>query len=132
LPETGSLNYATTRNRTLAVGKRIEEEIREEIDHPPKPSSYVRYNNRSEHSVGRLASRNRIALTAPGKPGHFDRRSEEGANRKRAISTTGKQAGDTQSKPAISIAGIGVGAGAVPTLTELLSRITTQAGGQDC
>ena len=34
LPETGGLNYATTRNRTLAVGKRIEEEIREEIDHP--------------------------------------------------------------------------------------------------
>jgi hypothetical protein len=24
LPETGGLNYATTRNRTLAVGKRIE------------------------------------------------------------------------------------------------------------
>jgi hypothetical protein len=40
LPETGDLNYATTRNRTLAVGKRIEEEIREEIDHPrvvPEP-----------------------------------------------------------------------------------------------
>jgi len=35
LPETGGLNYATTRNRTLAVGKRIEEEIRREIDHPP-------------------------------------------------------------------------------------------------
>ena len=34
LPETGGLNYATTRNRTLAVGKRIEEEIRGEIDHP--------------------------------------------------------------------------------------------------
>jgi hypothetical protein len=34
LPETGGLNHATTRNRTLAVGKRIEEEIREEIDHP--------------------------------------------------------------------------------------------------
>jgi hypothetical protein len=34
-------NYATTRNRTLAVGKRIEEEIREEIDHPrvvPEPA----------------------------------------------------------------------------------------------
>jgi hypothetical protein len=26
LPETGGLNYATTRNRTLAVGKRIEED----------------------------------------------------------------------------------------------------------
>jgi hypothetical protein len=41
LPETGGLNYATTRNRTLAVGKRIEEEIREEIDHPrvvPEPA----------------------------------------------------------------------------------------------
>jgi hypothetical protein len=39
--ETGSLNYATTRNRTLAVGKRIEEEIRGEIDHPrvvPEPA----------------------------------------------------------------------------------------------
>jgi hypothetical protein len=35
LPETGGLNYATTRNRTLAVDKRIEEEIRGEIDHPP-------------------------------------------------------------------------------------------------
>jgi hypothetical protein len=41
LPETGGLNYATTRNRTLAVGKRIEEEIRGEIDHPrvvPEPA----------------------------------------------------------------------------------------------
>jgi hypothetical protein len=41
LPETGGLNYATTRNRTLAVGKRVEEEIREEIDHPrivPEPA----------------------------------------------------------------------------------------------
>jgi hypothetical protein len=31
LPETGGLNHATTCNRTLAVGKRIEQEIREEI-----------------------------------------------------------------------------------------------------
>jgi hypothetical protein len=41
LPETGGLNYATTRNRTLDVGKRIEEEIRGEIDHPrvvPEPA----------------------------------------------------------------------------------------------
>ena len=41
MPETGGLNYATTRNRTLTVGKRIEEEIREEIDHPrvvPEPA----------------------------------------------------------------------------------------------
>jgi hypothetical protein len=41
LPETGGLNYATTRNRTLGVGKRIEEEIRGEIDHPrvvPEPA----------------------------------------------------------------------------------------------
>jgi len=41
LPETGGLNYAKTRNRTLAVGKRIEEEIRAEIDHPrvvPEPA----------------------------------------------------------------------------------------------
>jgi hypothetical protein len=41
LPQTGGLNYATTRNRTLAVGKRIEEEIRAEIDHPrdvPEPA----------------------------------------------------------------------------------------------
>jgi hypothetical protein len=41
LPETGSLNYATTRNRTLTAGKRIEEEIRGEIDHPrvvPEPA----------------------------------------------------------------------------------------------
>jgi hypothetical protein len=41
LPETGDLNYATTRNRTLAFGKRIEEEIRTEIDHPrvvPEPA----------------------------------------------------------------------------------------------
>ena len=29
----GGLNYATSRNRTLAVGNRIESEIREEIDH---------------------------------------------------------------------------------------------------
>jgi hypothetical protein len=39
--ETGGLIYATTRNRTLAVGKRIEEEIRGEIDHPrvvPEPA----------------------------------------------------------------------------------------------
>jgi hypothetical protein len=34
LPETGGLNHATTRNRTLAVGKRVEEQIRREIDHP--------------------------------------------------------------------------------------------------
>ena len=41
LPETGGLNHATTRNRTLAVGKRIEQEIREEIDNPcvvPEPA----------------------------------------------------------------------------------------------
>jgi hypothetical protein len=41
LPEIGGLNHATTRNRTLAVGKRIEEEIRGEIDHPrvvPEPA----------------------------------------------------------------------------------------------
>jgi hypothetical protein len=41
LPETGGLNYATTRNRTLAVGRRIEEEIRREINHPrvvPEPA----------------------------------------------------------------------------------------------
>jgi hypothetical protein len=40
-PETGVLNHATTRNRTLAVGKRIEQEIREEIDNPcfvPEPA----------------------------------------------------------------------------------------------
>jgi hypothetical protein len=43
-PVTGGLNRATTRNRTLAVGKRIEEEIREEIDHPqvlPKPAKQM-------------------------------------------------------------------------------------------
>ena len=34
MPETGGLSHATTRNRTLAVGKRIEEEICGEIDHP--------------------------------------------------------------------------------------------------
>jgi hypothetical protein len=41
LPETGGQNHATTRNRTLAVGRRIEEEIRGEIDHPrvvPEPA----------------------------------------------------------------------------------------------
>jgi hypothetical protein len=41
LPETVGLNHATTRNRMLAVGKRIELEIREEIDHPgvvPEPA----------------------------------------------------------------------------------------------
>jgi hypothetical protein len=41
LPETGGVNYATTRNRKLTVGKRIEEEIRGEIDHPrvvPEPA----------------------------------------------------------------------------------------------
>ena len=41
LPATGGLNYSTTRNRTLTVGKRIEEEIRGEIDHPrvvPEPA----------------------------------------------------------------------------------------------
>ena len=44
LPETGGLNYATTRNRTLGVGKRIEEEIRGEIDHPrvvPEPAEQM-------------------------------------------------------------------------------------------
>ena len=44
LPETGGINYATTRNRTLAVGKRIEEEIRGEIDHPrvvPEPAERI-------------------------------------------------------------------------------------------
>jgi hypothetical protein len=44
LPLTGGLNRATTRNRTLAVGKRIEEEIREEIDHPcvlPEPAKQM-------------------------------------------------------------------------------------------
>lgn len=34
LPETGGVNCATTRNRTIAVGKQIEEEIRDEVDHP--------------------------------------------------------------------------------------------------
>src|SRR5262249_11813441 len=34
LPNTGGLNHATTRNRTLAIGKRMEQEIREEIAHP--------------------------------------------------------------------------------------------------
>ena len=34
LPETSGLNHGTTRNLTLAVGKRIEREIRQEIDHP--------------------------------------------------------------------------------------------------
>jgi hypothetical protein len=41
LLETGGLNHATTRNRTLAVGKRIEQEIRKEIDQPrvvPEPA----------------------------------------------------------------------------------------------
>jgi hypothetical protein len=41
LPRTGGLNHATTRNRTLAVGQRIEKEILEEIDHPtvvPEPA----------------------------------------------------------------------------------------------
>jgi hypothetical protein len=37
LPETGGLNYATTRYRTLAVGKRIKE-IRGEID-PRAPNA---------------------------------------------------------------------------------------------
>ena len=32
--ETGDLNHATTRNRTFAVGKRIEQEICDEMDHP--------------------------------------------------------------------------------------------------
>ncbi len=44
LPETSGLNYATTRNRTRAVGKRIEQEIREEIDHPrvvPEPAEQM-------------------------------------------------------------------------------------------
>src|SRR5271165_6355013 len=44
LPEAGGLNHATTRNRTLAVGKRIEQEIREEIDHPrvlPEPAKQI-------------------------------------------------------------------------------------------
>ncbi len=44
LPVTGSLNRATTRNRTLAVGKRIEEKIREEIDRPrvlPEPAKQM-------------------------------------------------------------------------------------------
>jgi hypothetical protein len=36
-PETGGLNHATTRNPMLAVGKRIEKEIRQEIDHPVLP-----------------------------------------------------------------------------------------------
>jgi hypothetical protein len=31
LPEIGGLNYVTTRNRTLAVGKRIEQKIREDF-----------------------------------------------------------------------------------------------------
>ena len=34
LPDTAGFNHATTRNRTLAVGKRIEQEICDEIDHP--------------------------------------------------------------------------------------------------
>ena len=64
LPETGGLNYATTRNRTLAVGKRIEEEIREEIDHPrvvPEPAERMvvgldgSFINRA-YSDGRKAS----------------------------------------------------------------------------
>jgi hypothetical protein len=47
-------------------------------------------------------------------------------DRKPAISITGKQTGDPHSKPAISIPGIGVGAGAVPTFTDLFSKIATQ------
>ena len=34
LPDTGGLSHETTRNRTLAVGKRIEEELCDEIDAP--------------------------------------------------------------------------------------------------
>ena len=47
---------------------------------------------------------------------------------KPATSITGKQTGDTHSKPAISIAlALELGAGAVPTLTDLFSRTATWA-----
>lgn len=34
LPDTGGLSHETNRNRTLAVGKRIDKGICDEIDHP--------------------------------------------------------------------------------------------------
>jgi len=34
LPETGGLNHATTRNRTLAVGRALDQELCREIEHP--------------------------------------------------------------------------------------------------
>ena len=48
-------------------------------------------------------------------------------DRKPATSITGKQTGDTDSKPAISIPALELGVGALPTLTALFSRIATPA-----
>ncbi len=44
LPETGGLTTMTNRNRTLAVGKEIERELCDEVDHPredPKPAQHL-------------------------------------------------------------------------------------------
>ena len=38
LPESGGLNHATTRNRTLAVGRSLDRELCREIEHPQVPA----------------------------------------------------------------------------------------------
>jgi hypothetical protein len=43
LPEMGGLTAMTTRNRTLAVGKEIERELCEEVDHPRASSEPVQH-----------------------------------------------------------------------------------------
>ena len=38
LPASGGLNHATTRNRTLAVGRSLDRELCREIEHPQVPA----------------------------------------------------------------------------------------------
>ena len=67
LPETGGLNHATTRNRTLAVGRRIEQEICDEVDNPqvvPEPAQQM--------VVGIDGAFARAANTQPGQRHQFE------------------------------------------------------------
>jgi hypothetical protein len=67
LPETGGLNHATTRNRTLAVGRRIEQEICDEVDNPqviPEPAQQM--------VVGIDGAFVRAANTQPGQRHQFE------------------------------------------------------------
>jgi hypothetical protein len=78
LPETGRLNHPTTRNRMLAVGKRIEQEIRKEIDHPgvvPEPAERMvvsrAYAVSQTNIINWSASFRSILFVSPASPAFF-------------------------------------------------------------